>query len=102
MRLVLCTAPPDKAPQLAHTLVEERLAACVNIVPQVRSIYAWQGKIEDDSEALLLIKTTASLMERLTERIKALHPYSVPEVVGLALTGEGNADYYRWLRESVG
>jgi periplasmic divalent cation tolerance protein len=82
--------------------VEERLAACVNIVPAVRSIYSWQGKIEDDSEALLLIKTRAELMENLTQRIRSLHPYTVPEVIGVALTGEGNPDYLRWLSDSVG
>jgi periplasmic divalent cation tolerance protein len=98
---VLCTAPPDKAPYLARSLVEDRLAACVSIVPAVRSIYTWQGKVEDEGEALLLIKTTALLMDRLTARIKTLHPYTVPEVVGLALTSEGNADYLRWLSESV-
>lgn len=102
MRLVLCTAPPENAPQLARALVEDRLAACVNIVPSVRSIYSWQGKIEDESEALLLIKTSALLMEKLTHRIRSLHPYTVPEVIGVALTGEGNSDYLRWLSDSVG
>lgn len=103
MRIVISTAPPDKAPELARTLVEERLAACVNIVPAVRSIYRWQGELCDDAEALMLIKTTAAQVGPLAARLGELHPYDVPEVVSVALeAGEGNAEYLAWVVENVG
>ena len=76
MRLVIATAPEEQAPELARRLVEEKLAACVNIVPKVRSIYVWQGKIEDDQEALLIIKTTARRMATLTLRLHMMPVWS--------------------------
>jgi periplasmic divalent cation tolerance protein len=74
MRLLIATAPEDVAATLARQIVEERLVACANIVPAVRSIYRWQGAIEDDAEALILMKTTADMVGRLTERLVELHP----------------------------
>lgn len=103
MRLVISTSPVDKAPELAKRLVEERLAACVNIVPKVRSFYIWKGKLEDDEESLLVIKTTKEAVNRLTERLRELHPYEVPEIVSLKLRkGEGNEAYLDWVKEMVG
>ena len=103
MRILISTAPPDQAPGLARALVEERLAACVNVVPGARSIYRWQGEICDDAESLLLIKTTAAQVAPLSARLVELHPYDVPEVVSVALeAGEGNPAYLAWLAESVG
>jgi periplasmic divalent cation tolerance protein len=103
MRLVISTAPPDKAAELARQLVEERLAACVNILPGARSIYRWQGEICDDEESVLLLKTTSERMAELTARLVELHPYDVPEVVGLELcAGEGNPAYLEWVRDCVG
>lgn len=100
MRVVLCTCPPDAAKDLAHKLVEEQLVACVNIVPGLTSVYRWEGKVCEDGESLLVMKTRASLMERLTARILELHPYDVPEVIGLPLAaGEGNPAYLEWLLE---
>ena len=94
MRLVMATAPIDQAPELARNLVEGRYAACVNVVPKVRSIYLWEGKIEDEQEALLLIKTTSEKVHALTERIKALHPYDVPEIISVEIKkNEGNSEY---------
>ena len=96
--VVLVTAPHDQAAPLARTLVEERLAACVNILAGVRSIYRWQGKLSDDDECLLVIKTRRESMELLTKRICALHPYEVPEVLALAVDSEvGNPRYLEWL-----
>ncbi len=100
MRLTIATAPSDAAPELAKKLVEERLAACVNIVPKVRSIYYWEGKIEDDQEALMLIKTTSEKMDSLTMRLKELHPHDVPEIIALEIhKNEGNSDYLDWVWE---
>ncbi|MCP4606416.1 MAG: divalent-cation tolerance protein CutA [Proteobacteria bacterium] len=102
MRLVISTAPVDKAGELAHKLVGERLAACVNIVPKVRSIYTWKGVVEDDEEALMFIKTTPDRVQALSTRLKELHPYDVPEIVSLNLNdNEGNPDYLAWIKDSV-
>ncbi len=102
MRLVISTAPVDKASELAHKIVGERLAACVNIVPKVRSIYTWKGAVEDDEEALMFIKTTADRVANLSARLKELHPYDVPEIVSLNINdNEGNPDYLAWVSDSV-
>jgi len=99
--VVLCTLPRgDAAAAIARTLVEERLAACVNLVPEVRSIYAWQGKVEDEGEVLALIKTTADELPALRERLVALHPYDVPEVLALPVE-DGHGPYLGWVRASV-
>src|SRR5262245_8326177 len=84
--VVLSTFPDvDTAARVARTLVEERLAACANLVPTIRSIYRWQGAISDDAEALAIIKTTADRYAALAVRIAALHPYEVPEIIALPL-----------------
>lgn len=96
------TAPDAAvAERVARALVEERLAACVNIVPGVRSIYRWQGKLCDDAEVLCLVKTRRALFERVKARIAELHPYEVPEVLAFAVA-EGSDAYLAWLRESLG
>jgi periplasmic divalent cation tolerance protein len=98
--LVLSTCPDRaKAEALARALVADTLAACVNIVPGLRSIYSWQGTVHEDDEVLLLVKTTADRFEALRERILELHPYETPEVVALELAN-GHDAYLRWI-ESV-
>lgn len=95
--LVLVTTPtPEKAAELARTLVSERLAACGNVVPGLRSIYRWQGAVQDEPEALLLLKTTAARFEQLRDRVLALHPYQVPEVVAVAIEA-GSRAYLDWI-----
>ena len=89
-----------QANRIARTLVKEKLAACVNIVPGVASIYTWEGKIEEGKEVLLVIKSRAALSKRLAARVKALHSYSVPEVVTIPIAS-GNPDYLRWVRVST-
>jgi periplasmic divalent cation tolerance protein len=89
-----------QANRIARTLVKEKLAACVNIVPGVASIYTWEGKVEEGKEVLLVIKSRSALSKRLAERVKALHSYSVPEVVTIPIAS-GNPDYLRWVREST-
>ncbi|HTJ43697.1 MAG TPA: divalent-cation tolerance protein CutA [Kofleriaceae bacterium] len=99
--VVLCTLPPgDAASSIARSLVEERLAACVNLVPQVRSFYVWQGAVEQSDELLAIIKTTVDGLAALRARLVALHPYDVPEVIALPVE-DGHLPYLGWVRESV-
>jgi periplasmic divalent cation tolerance protein len=99
--VVLCTLPPgDAASSIARTLVGERLAACVNLVPAVRSIYAWEGAIADEPEQLAILKTTAAGVEALRARLVELHPYDVPEVIALAVE-DGHLPYLDWVRAAV-
>lgn len=100
--VVLTTvASEDDAARLARALVERRLVACVNVVPGVRSIYRWQGAIQDDRELLLLAKTTRARLDEVTRALGELHPYDVPEIVALAAASVGEA-YAAWLRDAVG
>ena len=95
--LVLTTMPDDdRADALARTLVEERLAACVNVLPGVRSIYRWKGAVEEAAEVMLVAKTRASRAAALAARVRALHPYELPEVVALPVT-DGSRAYLRWV-----
>jgi periplasmic divalent cation tolerance protein len=99
--VVLVTAPdPETAAQLGRTLVEERLAACANLLPQLRSIYRWQNEVQDEAETLLLIKTTTAVQVRLTQRVLQLHPYETPEIIALPIVA-GSDDYLRWLVAQV-
>ena len=94
---VLVTAPDaEVAERVARALVAERLAACVNLVPGVRSIYRWEGEVQDDAELLLVIKTTAARVDVLAERVRAHHPYDLPEVLALPAAG-GSAGYLDWV-----
>lgn len=97
--VVYITTPnEDEAANIAKTLVEERLAGCVNILKGVRSIYRWQGKIEDDSEALMIIKTQRMLFDSLQKRVKEIHSYTVPEIIAMPIV-DGSSDYLSWLKE---
>lgn len=100
-RIVLSTAGAEQqARSIARRLVDERLAACVNIVGPIRSVYRWRDAVEDEPEFLLLIKTRASLLGRVERRVIELHSYEVPEVLALSLSG-GSATYLGWLLEST-
>jgi len=95
----LCTCPDTQtARTLAQTLVAERLAACVNILPGIISVYRWQAEIETDNEVLLIIKTSEQLLDALAARIETLHPYDVPEVISHPITA-GNKNYLDWVRQ---
>ena len=95
--VVLCTcASAEEAAKIARHLVENRLAACVTIVPQVRSIYRWKGVVEDATEWLLMVKSRRGLVEKLSAEIASLHSYQVPEVVALPLV-DGSPAYLNWL-----
>ena len=91
----------EQARRIARALVEERLAACVNIVGRVESVYWWEGEVQESQEALLIIKSLRSRVEEVVRRVKELHSYTVPEVVAVEICG-GNPDYLRWLREECG
>lgn len=99
--VVLVTAPSEeKAAELARTVVEERLAACGNIVSRLRSIYRWEGKVQDEAEVLLILKTERARFEALRQRVVALHPYEVPEVIALPITA-GHPAYLQWIAGCV-
>jgi periplasmic divalent cation tolerance protein len=95
--VVLVTAPtPERAAEIARTVVSERLAACGNVVPGLRSIYRWEGKVQEDEEALLLLKTSRARFDALRARVLALHPYDVPEVIAVPVEA-GSAAYLEWI-----
>jgi periplasmic divalent cation tolerance protein len=84
--------------KIAHALVEERLAACVNLVSPIRSIYRWEGKVWDEKEWLLIIKTQTARFEDVERRVKSLHSYSLPEIIALRII-KGSSSYLNWLKE---
>ena len=99
--IVMTTLPADAdASTFAHTLVEERLAACVNLLPGMESVYRWEGKIEQERERQLVIKTSRSRLPALWDRVRELHPYDVPEFIVLPIV-DGNDAYLRWLGQST-
>ncbi len=99
--VIFITAPDEEVSQkIARRLVEEGLAGCVNIIKGIRSIYLWQGRIEDEPETLLIVKSRRSLFGRLKERVKEIHPYSVPEIIALGIL-EGSEDYLKWLDDAT-
>jgi periplasmic divalent cation tolerance protein len=100
-RIVLSTAgSEEEARKIARHLVEHRLAACVNILPQIQSIYRWQGKVEESREWLLLIKTTAEKFSQVTDAISELHSYDLPECIALSIE-DGGARYLEWIEHSI-
>jgi periplasmic divalent cation tolerance protein len=100
--VVLVTAPSaDDAARIGRTLVEERLAACANVVPAIRSIYRWQGAVADEAEALLVLKTVRERFPAVERRVRELHSYEVPEVIALDV-GAGSLPYLEWLARESG
>lgn len=100
-QLVLCTCPDEQtAKKIATCLVEEKLAACVTMLPKVTSIYRWQDTIECENEIQLIIKTTKDKFNLLSERINSLHPYDIPEIVAINIH-QGNLQYLNWINESL-
>ncbi len=99
--VVLSTcASAEEAQRVARALVEKRLAACVNVMPGVRSVYRWQEAIEDEEEVLLLIKTSRTLLDELRGEIERLHSYEVPEVIALAVV-DGSERYLAWMNREL-
>ena len=92
----MTTENKEQAREIGRVLVRERLAACVNIIDSMNSMYWWEGKVQDDSETVMIAKTKAELVPELTERVKKLHSYDVPCVVSMQLL-EGNQDFLDWI-----
>jgi periplasmic divalent cation tolerance protein len=100
-RIVLCSAgSEDEARKIARHLVEQRLAACVNIIPRMESIYRWQGKLESSGEWLLLIKTTVERFPAVRDAIRDLHSYELPECIAISIE-DGSSGYLEWIAQSV-
>ena len=100
-RLILTTTESkEQAQEIARNLVENGLAACVNIVGPVESIFRWKGQVDTSSECLLIIKTTAEMFERVRDRIRSLHSYELPECIQVPIE-TGSAEYLKWIEESV-
>ncbi|HUI46977.1 MAG TPA: divalent-cation tolerance protein CutA [Nitrospirota bacterium] len=99
--IVLITASSnDEAAKIGTTLVEEHLAACVNIVPAIRSVFFWEGKTRNEHETLLLCKSRQQLLDKLTLRVKELHSYTIPEILALPVIG-GSPEYLSWLWDAT-
>ena len=99
--IVLCTVPDKKTAQnIAYLIVENKLAACCNIIPGLTSVYTWKNKIEQDDEYLLLFKTLAHLFNGLKDKISELQPYEVPEIISIDLS-DGNKIYLDWIAKNV-
>ncbi len=100
--VVFITASDEEmAAVIARALVEESLAACVNIVRGIRSIYSWQGNIEDETEVLMIAKTKKGLFDKLSQRVKELHSYQTPEIIALPVIA-GSPEYIAWLNDATG
>jgi periplasmic divalent cation tolerance protein len=98
--VISTTGSREEASRIAHELVEKQLAACVNIMGPIESVYRWKGAIESSPEFLLLVKTTSSRCADAVAEIKGLHSYEVPEAITIAIEG-GSPDYLNWVRQSV-
>jgi len=96
----ITTSSYDEARKIASALVDQRKAACVNIVPKVNSLFRWKGKIEEAEESLMVVKTRAELFTDVVSTVKSIHSYEVPEIIALPII-EGNADYLAWLKEET-
>ena len=98
--VVFITTPAGEGEKIASLIVEKKLGACVNVVKDISSLYWWKGNIEKDSESLLVVKTSLEKLPQLTEEVKKVHPYTVPEIIALPIIG-GNEDYLNWIDESL-
>lgn len=100
-QIVLCTCPNQEcAKAIASHLIKNKLAACVNIVTNITSFYEWEGKLVEENEIQLLIKTKANMFNQLNEQISQIHPYDVPEIIALDIT-QGNTTYLQWINEAI-
>ena len=98
--VLVTTGSEEEARRVAEHLLGQRKAACVNIVPGVSSLFWWQGKLDSAQESLLIIKTRASLLQKVIELVKEVHSYEVPEIIALPIIG-GNEDYLKWIDDEV-
>ncbi len=99
--IIYCTVPNEfNANLIASSLVEENLAACVNILPSLTSVYKWEGIVQTDNELLLIIKTREELFSKIEEKIKSLHEYTLPEIVAVPII-KGSDEYMEWIRKET-
>ena len=98
--VLITTATEEEAHRIAEILVKQRKAACVNIVPEVNSLFWWQGKLDSARESLLIVKTKASMFPKVVETVKEVHSYEVPEIIALPIIS-GNEDYLKWLDAAI-
>ena len=98
--VVLCTASNSEAETIASALVENKLCACINLIPGVKSFFQWKGRLEVEKESLLIIKTETRMIDRLIDEIKKLHSYEVPEIIALPIT-DGYNEYLNWIGDSL-
>ena len=98
--IFITAGSPEEAHKVAEALLEQRMAACVNIVPEVHSLFWWEGHLDSGKETLLLVKTKASLLEDVVRLVKEVHSYDVPEIIALPIIG-GNQDYLDWIGKEV-
>src|SRR5438309_8197435 len=98
--VLITAASREEAERIARRLVEDRLAACVNIVPEVRSLFIWQGKFSQEDEVLLVVKSRRARFRELATAVRQLHSYSVPEIIAVPVL-VGSSDYLRWVAEST-
>ncbi|MGB2698588.1 MAG: divalent-cation tolerance protein CutA [Candidatus Zixiibacteriota bacterium] len=97
--LVTCSSP-EEAEKIGNSLVEKRLAACVNVVPEVKSIFYWKGKVSKEKEVLLIVKSRMDLFESIQNEVKGLHSYEVPEIIALPIEA-GSEEYLNWIRKET-
>ncbi len=95
------TASEEEASKIARELVQQGLIACANIVREVRSVFSWEGKVVDEQEALMILKSHTDRFDELSNRIKALHSYSVPEIIAIPVS-HGLPEYLQWVRNTTG
>ncbi len=98
--IFVTAANKKEAEKIASTLIEKKLAACVNIIENLHSIFRWQGKVDSTKEALLIVKTRKALMNKLIKKVKSLHSYAVPEIIALPIVS-GDKKYLQWINEST-
>jgi periplasmic divalent cation tolerance protein len=101
VRIIFVSLPREEARDMARTVVEKRLAACANVIPKMESFYWWEGKIENDEEALLMIKTSYLKVEDLIRFMQENHPYEIPDIISVPIM-EGLPDYINWMLEETG
>ena len=100
--MILCTASGvEEAENISRKLVDSGAAACCNIIPSISSIYIWEGKINRENEVLLIIKTSADSVDEVTQQIKEIHSYELPEIISIPVTG-GSDDYIKWVKSITG
>lgn len=100
IRVVYISIPHDEADKMALELVQQRFAACINVVPRIKSYFWWDDAVQEDDESLLIVKTTQEKMPKLMEYVIANHPYELPEIIALPIS-EGSPEYIAWVRREV-